>query len=294
MTHLAPRHLAALLGITLLWGLNLVVSKIGLAYLPPMLFTTLRFAVLAALLWPFLRIVPGQMNAMVVAALLSGAVSFALLFAGLSIAQNVSAVAIASQLGVPFTTLMSVALLGETVRWRRWLGIAMSFAGVMIIGLDPIVFSFWPSLLLVIASALAASLGVIVVKRLSRFRPLEMQAWFSWISLPALALLSLAMDRPSLAGLQATPWPAWAAVGYTAVFGSLLAQTGFYFLIQRYPVSSVAPLATLSPVFSVIFGVTLLDDELTLRIVGGGLVTLAGVLIITLRERRLGDSSGPA
>jgi drug/metabolite transporter (DMT)-like permease len=29
---------------------------------------------------------------------------------------------------VPFTTLLSVALLGETVRWRRWTGIAMSFS----------------------------------------------------------------------------------------------------------------------------------------------------------------------
>lgn len=290
MTQIAPRHLAALLVITLIWGLNLIVSKIGLAQVPPMLFTALRFAVLAALLWPFLRVVPGKMNAMVVAALLSGAINFALLFAGLAIAQNVSAVAIASQLGIPFTTLLSVALLGETVRWRRWTGIALSFAGVMIIGLDPVVFGFWPSLVLVIASAMVGSLGVIAVKRLPEFKPLEVQAWFSWVSLPVLALLALVAHRPGLAELRAIPLQAWGAIAYTAILGSLIAHTGFYHLVQRYPVTSVAPLTTLSPVFSVIFGITLLGDAMTPRIAVGGLVTLTGVLIITLRERRLTDT----
>lgn len=290
MNHVAPRHLAALLGITLIWGLNLIVSKVGLASVPPMTFTAMRFAILAAVTWPFLRVVPGKMNAMVVAALLSGAINFGLLFAGLSIAQNVSAVAIASQLGVPFTTLFSVALLGETVRWRRWTGIAMSFAGVMIIGLDPVVFSYWPSLVLVIASALVGSLGVIAVKRLPEFRPLEIQAWFSWVSLPVLMLLAWVAHRPGLEDLRAIPLSAWGAVAFTALLGSLVAHTGFYHLVQRYPVTSVAPLTVLSPVFSVLFGITLLDDAMTPRIAIGGLVTLVGVLIITARERRLADT----
>jgi O-acetylserine/cysteine efflux transporter len=290
MTQVAPRHLAALIAIALIWGLNLIVSKVGLAYVPPMLFTALRFAILAALLWPFLRVVPGKMNAMVVAALLSGTINFGLLFAGLSIAQNVSAVAIASQLGIPFTTLLSVALLGETVRWRRWTGIAMSFAGVLLIGLDPVVFDYWPSLALVIASALVGSLGVIAVKRLPEFKPLEVQAWFSWVSLPILGLMAVVLHRPSLQDLAEIPLPAWGAIAFTAICSSLVAHTGFYYLVQRYPVTSVAPLTTLSPVFSVIFGVTLLDDALTPRILVGGIVTLAGVLIITLRERRLTDT----
>ena len=290
MNHIAPRHLAALLFITLIWGLNLIVSKVGLAYVPPMLFTALRFAILAALLWPFLRVVPGKMNAMVVAALLSGTINFGLLFAGLSIAQNVSAVAIASQLGIPFTTLLSVALLGETVRWRRWTGIAMSFAGVLLIGLDPVVFDYWPSLALVIASALVGSLGVIAVKRLPEFKPLEVQAWFSWVSLPILGLMAVVLHRPSVRDLVEIPPAGWGAIAFTAICSSLVAHTGFYHLVQRYPVTSVAPLTTLSPVFSVIFGVTLLDDALTPRILVGGMVTLAGVLIITLRERRLTDT----
>jgi len=59
--------------------------------------------------------------------------------------------------------------------------------------------------------------------------------------------------------------------------------------VQRYPVTSIAPLTTLSPVMSVIFAVTLLGDRLTAKIAVGGVLTLLGVLIIIMRERRLTD-----
>jgi O-acetylserine/cysteine efflux transporter len=290
MSAVAPRHLGFLLAITLIWGLNLVVSKVGVESIPPLLFTTLRFTALALPLVFFLRIVPGKMSAMVVAALFSGALNFALMFGGIALAEDVSSVAIAGQLGIPFTTLLSVALLGETVRWRRWLGIALSFAGVMIMGLDPQVFAYWPALALVIGSAFVGSLGVIAVKKLPEFSPLEIQAWFSWFSLPALVALTWALERPTADTIAGIDWRGWAAIGYTAWVASLVAHTGFYYLLQRYPVTSVAPLTVLSPVFSVAFGVTLLGDHLTPRLAAGGLVTLSGVLIITARERRLADT----
>jgi len=40
----------------------------------------------------------------------------------------------------------------------------------------------------------------------------------------------------------------------------------------------------MSTLFGVMFGVLLLDDQLTVRIVTGGALTLGGVLLITLRS----------
>ena len=60
--------------------------------------------------------------------------------------------------------------------------------------------------------------------------------------------------------------------------------------MQKYPVTSVAPLTTLSPVFAVIFGVSLLGDPLSVQILLGGACTLAGVFIITMREKRIIDT----
>jgi O-acetylserine/cysteine efflux transporter len=290
MIAIAPRHAALLVGITFIWGLNLVISKVGMAEIPPILFTFLRFAILAALLAPMLRIHRGQMSALVVAALLSGAVSYSLSFTALSLTENVSSIAIAAQLGVPITTLLSVALLGETVRWRRWTGILLSFAGVFVIGFDPQIGSRWQALALAIGAASASALGLIVVKKLHGFSPLELQAWLAWISLPVLFIVSLQVENPDLRSLASVSSGAWATVVFTAIGSSLIAHTGYFYLIQRYPVTSIAPITTLSPVFSIIFSVMFLGDVLTPKILLGGACTLLGVFIITLRERRIVDT----
>jgi O-acetylserine/cysteine efflux transporter len=290
MTRIATRDLLLLLGITIVWGLNLVISKLGLESLSPLLFTTLRFAITALVLAPFLRLYAGQMSAIVIAGLLSGAVCFALMFVGLALAENVASVAIAGQLGVPFTTLLSVALLGEVVHWRRWTGIALSFMGVLVMGLDPRVFQYWPSLAFVIGSAFVGALGLIAVKRLRAVDPLAMQGWFALLSLPFLAALTLALERPTLQTVQTAPLEAWGAVLFSALGASVIAHTGFYYLVQRYPVTSVAPLTVLSPVLSVAFGIWWLGDTLTARIALGGALTLIGVFIIVWRERRIADT----
>lgn len=287
MSRIATRDLLLLLGITIIWGLNLVVSKFGLAHLPPLLFTVFRFAVVALGLAPFLRWYGGQMGSLLVAGLLSGGICFALMFVGLAMAENVAAVAIAGQLGVPFTTLLCVALLGEVVHWRRWTGIGLSFLGILVMGLDPDVFRDWRSLALVIGSAFVGALGLIAVKRLRAVDPMAMQCWFALFSVPLLLAVSLRFEDPSLELLRAAPATAWGAMLFSALGASVIAQTGFYYLVQRYPVTSVAPLTVLSPVLSVVFSVWLLGNELTPRLLAGGLLTLAGVFIIVWRERRI-------
>ena len=284
------RDLALLIGITFIWGINLILSKVGVNEIPPLLFTFLRFAIVAAVLAPFLRLHPGQMRTLTIAALLSGALNFALSFAGLRRATNVSSVAIMTQLGVPFATLLSVAMLGEVVRWRRRTGIALSFLGVVIIGFDPQIGDRWESVAMVVASAFFGALGLIIVKRLQGFTPAELLGWTYLISLPVLLVASLTLERPDLSALASVSWAAWGSLFFAALVASLIAHTGYFLLVQRYPVTSVAPLTTLSPIFSIVFGVLLLGDHLTSRILIGGACTLVGVLIITVRERRIVDT----
>lgn len=287
MLVIAPRDLALLVLINLIWGFNLIASKIGVGEFPPMLFTAIRFAIVGLLLLPFLRLRRGQMGPLVVAAVMSGALHFGLLFTGLAMSESMSSVAIAGQLGVPFTTLMSIVFLGEVVRWRRWLGITLAFVGVMVIGLDPLVFRSWPGLGLVVLSAFIGSIGLMAVKKLSGWKPLELQAWFSVISLPLLVVLSFAFETGQSEAVMNASWQGWAALAFTAFVASLVAHTGYYYLVQRYPVTSVSPLTVLSPVFGVYFAVTLLGDDLSERMILGAIMTLTGVFIVALRERKI-------
>ncbi|MFC4307688.1 DMT family transporter [Steroidobacter flavus] len=287
---ITPRHLVLLVLMNLVWGLNLIASKIGVAQFPPILFTALRFGALALLLLPMLKIHRGQMGNLFLAAMLTGPAAFSLLFLGVYYAEDAATVAIASQMGVPFSTLLSIWLLGETIRWRRTLGITLAFGGMVVISFDPRVFAYWEGLALVVASTFFSSLGLIFVKRLRNIKALQLQAWIGVAGGSTLLLLSLLFEQGQMEAIRAADWKAWTALAFTTLMSSLLAHTAWYYLVSKYPVTSLSPITLLSPLFGIFFGVTLLHDQLTPRMLLGGAVTLIGVFIVVMREKRLVDT----
>jgi O-acetylserine/cysteine efflux transporter len=289
-TSLAGRDLALLVFMNFIWGLNLIASKIGVAEFPPIFFTALRFGSLALFLVPMLRIHRGQMTNLFAAVMLTGPAAFALLFAGIALTEDAATVAVASQMGVPFSTLMSIWFLGETIRWRRTLGIVLAFGGIVIISFDPRVLAYWEGLALVVASSFVSALGLIFLKRLKGIRPLELQSWVALVGGAILLLLSLTLEGGQMSAVRNATWEGWAALFFTTVMSSLIAHTAWYYLVGRYPVTSLSPITLLSPLFGIFFGVTLLNDQLTGRMLAGGAVTLIGVLIVVLREKRIVDT----
>ncbi len=286
MSEVHRSHLWQLAMINAIWGFNIVAVKLSADRFPPVFLTFLRFLIVGLAVWPWLRIRRGEMRWLLIAAICSGGLQFALMYAGVALSDNLSAVAIGGQLGVPFATLLSVMWLGERIHWRRWLGIGMSFSGVVLIGFSPEVFGAWPGLLLIVAAAFIGAVGLIAIKRVRDLEPLELQAWLAWGSLPLLLPLSLLLEDGQLASLGSAGVTGWSALLYSAVFASLVAHTSYFALIRRYPVSSVAPVTVLTPLFSVFFSVTLLGDALDARMLLGGLLTLSGVTVILTRERR--------
>jgi O-acetylserine/cysteine efflux transporter len=289
-TSLAGRDLALLVFMNFIWGLNLIASKIGVGEFPPIFFTALRFSSLALFLVPMLRIHRGQMTNLFAAVMLTGPAAFALLFAGIFLTEDAATVAVASQMGVPFSTLMSIWFLGETIRWRRTLGIVLAFGGIVIISFDPRVLAYWEGLALVVASSFVSALGLIFLKRLNGIRPLELQAWVGLVGGSILLVLSLILEGGQMSAVRNATWEGWAALFFTTMMSSLIAHTAWYYLVGRYPVTSLSPITLLSPLFGIFFGVTLLNDQLTARMLAGGAVTLIGVLIVVLREKRIVDT----
>lgn len=216
-------------------------------------------------------------------AITGGAIHFALVFLGLALSE-VTTVAIGMQMVVPFATILSIVFLNETIGWKRWLGISLSFTGVVIIGFDPKVFSYIHGLVLVIMGAFVAAVSMLLMKRIRGVKVFQIQAWLALISAPLLLVTSLLFEENQLAQISTARLDAWGALLYTAFAASLVGHGGFYYLIQRYEMSQVAPLTLLAAVFAVFFGVVLLGDELSNRTLQGGFLALLGVLLITLRQ----------
>lgn len=275
--------LAMALAVPFLWGINVVAVKIGALQIPPLFLLALRFLIVAGLTLPFAR--PPRWEAFGSLAAVSitlGVGSFGLLFLGVARA-DVSSVAIAGQLGAPFSTALAVILFRERLGWRRIVGMALAFAGVVVLAGAPRSAGNLAGLGLVVASSVAWAVANILLKRYGPFDTLKLTAWGAVCTAPPLLLLSALFEHGQVAALgQASP-TAWGALAFIAIGSSIVAYGFWYYLLNRFAVSQVVPFALLSPVFSVLAGVAVLGDRLTSPILVGGLMTIAGVSLIELR-----------
>ena len=110
------RDFFLLVAVCLIWAFNNVLSKIIVTdwAVPPLFYAALRFAVVAMVMWPWLLPMPRPAWRIVAIGLCLGGGSVSLLFVGLQTVSP-SEAAIILQLGVPFTMLLSVLVLGERI-----------------------------------------------------------------------------------------------------------------------------------------------------------------------------------
>jgi O-acetylserine/cysteine efflux transporter len=209
---------------------------------------------------------------------------FALMFIGVSLTAA-SVVAVVVQLTVPFATILSIVMLGEVIHWRRWSGIAMTFAGVMIISFDPHVFDSLSGVAFAATGALAAAIATVLMRRLTGVGVFQLQSWTAIVAAPTLLLASLIFEGGQLEAIGNADAAGWGALLFTAIGASLIGHNIFFWLLQRYEVSLIAPLSLLSPILGVVFGIWLLDEPLTARLVIGATIAFAGVAALAIRRR---------
>ena len=274
--------------VCLIWASNNIVSKYAVSHLgaPPLFYASVRFLVVALATLPWLLPAPRPLWRVIAVALLMGGGNFALLFVGLK-TSTPSAAAVVGQLGVPITTLLSVVMLGEQIRWRRMLGIGLTFAGALVVMWDPRGFAISGGLVYVVASAVAGSLGAVMMKQVEGVRPLQFQAWVGFASFLPLAALSFALEPGQLHAGIAGGWPFWASALYSGLVVSVGAHTIYYFLIGRYEANLISPLTLMTPLATIALGVAIFADPFGPRMAAGTAVALAGVLIIALRPNRV-------
>lgn len=282
-----PRHIALLVFICAIWGYNFIASKYAVNHFSPVFFTTLRFAGLGLLLLPWLKWQPGQMRLVLAISLFMGTFHFALMFTAIKLAKDMSVIAVVVQLGVPIASLMAWAMLGEKIRWRRGAGIALAFLGTMVMSFDPNIFSYALAVGLCIVSVTFMSFGQVLIRRIRSVDALTMQAWIGALSAPGLLALSLIFESGQWGAVVTAGWLEWGVLAYSVIGVSLIGHGGAYFLLRNYPVSVVNPGFTLAPILGIVFGVLLLDERLSERAIAGAVLTLVGVLVVTMREAQI-------
>lgn len=269
--------------VALTWGMGIVFAKAAIEHFPPILLMALRFAITAAILVWFVKPPFGQITKIFGIAVISAAIQYSLTFTGLK-GLDASVTALVVQLEVPFLVLLGAVFLKEHPGLRKWAGIAVAFIGVALIAGEPKLGGAWISMFLVIGGAFTWAIGQVLVRTLKGLDGLTILAWVAVCATPQLFVMSAIFESGHIEAVQSADLVVWGAVIYLGIVMNGIGYGIWYTLVNRHPVSRVAPFLLLLPVFSTIGGVVFLGEHLTWLIVLGGVIVLAGVAAIVFER----------
>lgn len=278
-----PRDLAVALAINLVWGLNIIAVKMSVNLVPPFTAALLRQAMVLVVCLPWLRIMPGRMRDLIALSMVIGGAFFAIINLSLVVTENVGALAIAGQLGAPFSLILAIIFLGERIGRVRVAGMALAMGGCGMLVFDPSAAKEVPGLLLTVLASLLWATGSLLQRRLIGVGIPTMYAWVGLGGTIVLAPLALVFEGPVMTGAVTIPPVAFGWIAFSALGSTLIGSGGMAWLLQRHPVTTVIPVTLGAPVIGVVAASLVFGNPLTPVMVLGGVVALAGVAIVTMR-----------
>jgi len=176
-------------------------------------------------------------------------------------------------------TILSIPLLGEKVGPRRWVGIAIGFAGAVVI-MRPGSESFQLSILIVLAAAFTHAIYQIFTRKLgTRDRPITSLFYTGITGALAMTVVAPFYWQP----VAVSDWPLFVFAGIAGGIGHLCLIRAF----RQAPASVVAPFSYSSLLWATAFGYLLFGDLPDAWTLSGAAMIIASGLYIFHREQTL-------
>ena len=285
------------LGITsLVWGTTWVASKIGVAEIPAIQMAAIRHFlggisfVLFFMLYKKLP-VPGikefgwlLIMALLMFVLANGLSTWSLKYIPTGLSALVGAL-------YP----LSVVII-EVVFFKSKNMTLLSFAGLML-GITGIGIVYYESafqhqqggflfgLMLSVIAMLSWSIGTIIISRGKiKLNPYYAIGWQMLISSVILTIFS-AITQPVLP-LNQISMKVWEVIAYLVLAGSILSFVSFIYSMKKLPIAVASLYAYINPLVAMITAAIILNEKLTINILWGAIVTLAGVFIVNYSIKR--------
>ncbi len=183
----------------------------------------------------------------------------------------------------PVIVVLIRVIIGERPNWKTWLGVGFGTFGVLIL-IDPEGQAGWYALIAVL-NPVIWSIGSFLVKAVDTPKDsLTTAAWQTFVGGWFAVLFGVFMGEQTSLMFQAEKTSTWIAFFYISIMAAL-AYTAYFYLLSNVPISLVAIHAFINPVIAVLLGVWLRDEQITLSILFGGLVVIAGVALVVLGEK---------
>lgn len=193
------------------------------------------------------------------------------------------------------TAILASVILGEKMTLVRWASLAVSLVGVLILSdvnwrhleLADSKFLFG-NVLVLVACACSAFYNVYCKGLLRRFTPLEVLVYGYLIALGVSLPLLVWVEPLSGEAIRGYGLGVWIALGVLSVFSWGMAMVLWMFVLKRLDVSQASVSIYLLPFLGVLISAFTLHERITPAMIVGGLITLAGTILITSLEPTAG------
>jgi drug/metabolite transporter (DMT)-like permease len=288
-----------MLGLTLSWGLNGVAAKLSNVGYDPVFLTVVRSLIggLLVFLWCWFRGIrlferDGSLWLGLVAGVLF-ALEFLLIFAGLDHTTVARSALLVNTM--PFWVLLGAHfMLGEHMSARKWIGLLLAFAGLVVVFSDKLSLPGPDAVrgdLMSLGAGISWAATNILIKgsRLTRLGAEKLLLYQLAVStVVAAALLPFVGPPVRDAGLIST-----LAMLFQAFYIVAVTYVLWFWLMRRYPASGLASFTFLTPAFGVLFSGLLLGEPLSARLfVALGLIA-GGLIVVNRPADRPVHNAGP-
>lgn len=261
-------HILCALLVVVVWGLNFSVCKVGLAHVPPFLFSGLRFIFTA---FPLLLFIPRPKTVswplLSAISLSYNLVAFGLCVYGINLGVPVGLVSLLFQSQVFFSVIFSKLFLKVTPSLNQIVGLLIATVGMVAVA-HTVSGSEIPlsGALCVILGGGFWGLGNVLSKKAGPVDSLALIVWSGVIAGIANLSISLFVEGPHVfvSFISNISIESLGSLGYVIIFATLIGASVQTHLFKIYSPTSVTPFSLLIPIVGMITGYIWFQEEITL------------------------------
>lgn len=287
--------------VALIWALNFTVVKSALTEIDPLSFNGLRFIFAAAVVWAVL-FYRGQLFTipkkdwlpLLGMGILGNLIYQGLFIVGIDYTYAANAAVMLGTIPI-WVALFSHFFKLEQMTVLKTVGVLFAFGGIVFIvtgGNEPFSIAsntFLGDLIIIIAAVVWGGYTILSKPFLDRYTPIQFSTIMATIGAVILFLIGL----PNILELN---WTAISLAAYGGVVYSGLLSIGVAYVIWNYGLKTVGAVHTatyqnLVPVLGLLFGVILLNEQLSLLQYGGAILVIAGIILARWKKGKKGKET---
>jgi O-acetylserine/cysteine efflux transporter len=239
--------------VTLVWGVNFPITKLGLRSIDPFVLTGIRFALAALPLVFFIKRPAIPFRYVAAYGFIFGLGMWGVINYGIQVGVSPGIASLIIQLSVFFTMGWGALLFKEKLRGAQLLGALLALVGLGgIISIQQGEHAIL-GVMLIVLSAIAWSIGNVIIKTSGVKEICSFMVWASLFPpIPLFFIAWLMQGAAPFDNLQSSlDLTAVLSIIFQVYLATHFAYWGWNSLLKLYPVSTVAPLSLLIPVFGI-------------------------------------------